>query len=348
MVICPPTIVINWSKEFKKWTPADCKESLGSIFCVNDVTLERRIAAVRAWYLSGGVLISISPDIIADQTVGYSQFRTLLLKVNDEEHKKTLREALVDPGPELVIADEAHIISNKNSKISRLIGEINTFSRIATTGSPLSNHLEEYWAMMNWIHPGFLGTLRSFAGSYIEPIKDGLYANSTVAQKRTSQTRLLKLKRMLDDKLHRKDLSVIQADLPSKTEFVIYVPLAPLQRKLYEGAINGGAWKGYQSLFKWINILRLICNHPYTLMVASKASWSKCRYTSKNAMQGSKRSGTYSQESLRKPPAEKSLQNFSKHPVVHVPPIQRISQNWLTFSLQRIFLLNSRKNDQSN
>jgi SNF2 family DNA or RNA helicase len=123
--------------------------------------------------------------------------------------------------------------------------------------------------MMNWIHPGFLGTLPAFTESYIIPIKDGLYASSSNAERTISQRRLVVLKRLLDDKIHRKDLTVIQADLPPKTEFVVYVSLTPLQRQLYEALINNSEWKNNQrNLFKWINIFRLICNHPITLKVA--------------------------------------------------------------------------------
>jgi len=81
------------------------------------------------------------------------------------------------------------------------------------------------------------------------------------------------LKALLDKKIHRKDIRVIQDDLTPKTEFVISVPLTELQHKLYMGLLDqvkddlgeGGGGKG--GLFKWINLLRLICNHPCTLRV---------------------------------------------------------------------------------
>ena len=176
--------------------------------------------------------------------------------------------------PDLVVADEAHIISNERSTIATLLKQLETGSRIATTGSPLSNHLKEYWAMMNWIHPGFLGTLGHFTGTYINPIQDGLYADSSRRERTQSQRRLLMLKKLLDDKIQRRDLSSIESDLPSKTEFVVTVPLTPLQRKLYESLINCSTWQtdGQKSLFKWTNILRLICNHPFTLMVVVRLS----------------------------------------------------------------------------
>jgi SNF2 family DNA or RNA helicase len=74
---------------------------------------------------------------------------------------------------------------------------------------------------------------------------------------------------MLDKKIHRKDISVIQDDLPPKTEFVLTVPLTSLQQQLYEGALEQTRTTGLNNngLFKWTNILRLICNHPALLSV---------------------------------------------------------------------------------
>lgn len=167
-----------------------------------------------------------------------------------------------------MVADEAHMIKNDKSKIGAHLSRIRTKSRIATTGSPLSNNLKEYWTMMNWIHTGFLSTLRSFTAEYIEPIQAGLYAESSLEERKLSQRRLFQLKTVLDKKLHRKDISGIQADLPSKSEFIVHVPLSPLQQRLYEALLNS-EFQQHTQLFKWINLLRLICNHPYTLWVIS-------------------------------------------------------------------------------
>jgi SNF2 family DNA or RNA helicase len=94
------------------------------------------------------------------------------------------RKWLLNPGPDIIVADEAHLIKNPKAKISGLFSQIKTGSRIATTGSPLSNHLEEYFWMMEWINPNFLGSLPKFTAQYITPIKNGLYQDSTAPQRK--------------------------------------------------------------------------------------------------------------------------------------------------------------------
>ena len=56
---------------------------------------------------------------------------------------------LINPGPDLVVCDEAHAIKNKDSKLFNLLTKMKSLRRIALTGSPLQNNLLEYWAMMH-------------------------------------------------------------------------------------------------------------------------------------------------------------------------------------------------------
>jgi hypothetical protein len=60
LVVCPPSIVINWKNEFTRWTPNDCFDAIGSIYCVNQISLTDRMYIIKKWYDNGGVLISIS------------------------------------------------------------------------------------------------------------------------------------------------------------------------------------------------------------------------------------------------------------------------------------------------
>lgn len=98
----------------------------------------------------GGVLI-----------LGYDMFR--ILTQTDEyksETEQTLKECLINPGPDLIVCDEGHTLKNDKTNLSNAISEIRTLRRIALTGTPLQNNLLEYYCMVNFIKPHLLGTMR--------------------------------------------------------------------------------------------------------------------------------------------------------------------------------------------
>lgn len=135
-------------------------------------------------------------------------------------------------GPNIIIADEAHQLKNPATKISEATRGFRSMSRIAMTGSPLSNNLLEYWSMIDWIDPLFLGPRKEFEQKYVQPINDGLYADSSIPERRKCLKMLRVLKNDIGPKVHRMDISVIQQDLPPKTEFLIKVPLTALQLEM--------------------------------------------------------------------------------------------------------------------
>lgn len=263
-VLCPSSLVENWIDEFAIWAPRGHK--VGAIRGIyprgKSDELFERFEQIKAWNAEGGVLI-----------MSYEMFRNLIQNkstkvgrvLNSEEHE-LLQECLLS-GPNIIVADEAHKLKSDKSAISQIASRFKTTNRIAMTGSPLANHLSEYYQMVEWISPGYLENPQSFKTKFMDPIQAGSWMDSTKAEQRESLCALQLLGGILNPKIHRADTSAIASDLPSKTEFIISVPLTGLQKSLYNTFVTclktSHETDATTKLWTWLALLQLCCNHPY-------------------------------------------------------------------------------------
>ncbi|OJD24074.1 hypothetical protein ACJ73_04571 [Blastomyces percursus] len=268
LVLCPSSLIENWWEELLIWTPNDpaTSRNIGPFRKIlPTLQMEERLEGISSWYKEGGILL-----------MSYDIFRALVLNkatknrppVLDSRVHGKVRKHLLE-GPRIIVADEAHKLKNRNAGVAEACREFVSKSRIALTGSPLANNLSEYYAMIDWIAPGYLGDFVQFKAKYIEPIQEGLYADSSQWERRQSLKKLQVLKKDIDPKLNRADISVLKGSLPQKVEFVITVPLTPLQEQAYNAYIAAlGAYDsvGNPRLWDWLSILSLLCNHPGCFM----------------------------------------------------------------------------------
>ncbi|KAJ5304089.1 uncharacterized protein N7443_003749 [Penicillium atrosanguineum] len=263
LVLCPSGVIENWIDEFAIWAPSGHR--LGAIReiipRVQQDEIFNRLDRIKAWNSDGGILI-----------MSYEMFRSLIQyrptkasRPLSIEQQELLSECLLS-GPNIIVADEAHKLKGEKSAISQIASRFKTNNRIAMTGSPLANHLSEYYQMVEWISPGYLENPQSFKTKFMEPIQAGSYIDSTTAEQRESLCALKVLGGILNPKIHRADTSAIALDLPSKTEFVIVVPLTDLQRRLYDTFVaclkESPESDVATKLWSWLALLQLCCNHP--------------------------------------------------------------------------------------
>lgn len=118
----------------------------------------------------------------------------------------------------LAVADEASHLRNPKTQTAKNISKISARARIALTGTPMENSIQDLWAIMNFVNPSYLPSREKFMA---------LYGDGTAKKTR-------RLRRKLVPFMLRRNKIDVATELPAKIERVIYCELSPEQRRVYE------------------------------------------------------------------------------------------------------------------
>nr|QNH68104.1 RAD54L2 [Brachionus koreanus] len=307
LCIVPINTIQNWMNEFNSWLPEDGQQRLDNdtiinykrpfkVFLINDTakTLKQRTDIILNWKSKGGVLLIgyemfralVSPKSNLTKknsskklnTNGSNQNLTKYLKQNEFDvidleqediqanKPNELEEALLTPC--LVVCDEGHRIKNSSANIAKTLQRIETKRRIVLTGYPLQNNLIEYWCMVDFVRPSYLGNKAEFSNMFERPIMNGQCIDSTRDDIKLMRYRAHVLHSLLEGFVQRRGHDVFVCSLPKKYEFIIQIKLSPMQKQLYLafmqaiGAMNPGE---KTNPLKTFAICCKIWNHPDVL-----------------------------------------------------------------------------------
>ena len=121
-----------------------------------------------------------------------------------------------------MVLDEAQAIKNPDSQVARAAYALEADTRLALTGTPIENRLEELWSLMHFTNRGLLGGRRDFDERYARPIADGVAGAAA------------ELRRKLRPFVLRRQKSEVAPELPPRSEAVLRVALDERERELYD------------------------------------------------------------------------------------------------------------------
>jgi SNF2 family DNA or RNA helicase len=238
LLVCPTSVLGNWQREVKRFAP-----SLNLLLHHGDKRVKNKqfIKAVEGKDL----VITSYPLVFRDQ--------------------KDL-QAVEWQG---VVLDEAQNIKNPQAKQSQAVRELSSEFRIALTGTPVENRLQELWSIMDFLNPGYLGTRQFFQRRFTIPIEK--YGDRQSLQTLRSLSQPFILRRLKTDR-------TIIEDLPEKQEMTVFCPLSDEQKQLYQDAVEKALAEIEQAqgiqrhgeVLALLTKLKQICNHPEQLLKKRK------------------------------------------------------------------------------
>ena len=126
-----------------------------------------------------------------------------------------------------VVLDEAQKIKNPATQVTRASKALKANFRVASTGTPVENHLSELWCIADFIEPGRLGCLKDFLKEFP--------ADPTQAEDLTER-----IQQRCGSMLKRRLKSQISQGLPNKTPSSPRVAMSALQQQQYRSALALG------------------------------------------------------------------------------------------------------------
>ena len=162
-----------------------------------------------------------------------------------------------------LIIDEAQAVKNTQTKNAQALRLLQAASRIAMTGTPVENSLEDMRALFDFIIPGYLGSAETFRKKWRIPIE--LHGDAETAESFQKITAPFLLRRLKTD-------PAVISDLPEKVITPQYCRLTPEQTALYESLVETQLKSvlktedGIQRnalVLKLLTALKQVCNHPH-------------------------------------------------------------------------------------
>ncbi len=184
LVVCPKSVVHNWADEIKKFRP------------------KLKVALYHG------------PNREIDKTADVTLTTYSMLRMDAVE--------LAREGWDALVLDEAQAIKNPDSQVARAAYEVKADFKVALSGTPVENRLDELWSVFHFTNRGVLGGRSDFQERYASPIANG---NAEAARRMRARVKPFLLRRLKRE---------VAPELPPRTDSVLHVELDEVERSVYD------------------------------------------------------------------------------------------------------------------
>jgi len=224
LIVCPKTLLFNWVAEIEKFNPQ-------LKYYIHEGTKEERVRLLKTIPVQ---IILCSYNLIQ----------------NDLDVFKGIQF-------DYLILDEAQHIKNHTTLRAKAIKKIGARHKLAMTGTPLENSIEELWSVFDFLMPGYLPSIKKFRDFLVE--------------KENNQKQTDRVIQYISPFILRRKKEEVLIELPDKQEQIIYCEMTEKQEQYYVHVLNSihneilkdvNANPNYMTMLSALTRLRQICDHP--------------------------------------------------------------------------------------
>ncbi len=187
LVVAPTSVVHNWVNEIRRFRP----QLRHAVYHGPD----RRLEADADVTLTTYAILRLDADVLA-------------------------RESW-----DTVVLDETQNIKNPDSQAARAAYRLDARFRLALSGTPVENRLEELWSQFHFLNPGLLGGRGDFRDRYAKPIAEG------------NDDALAHLRERIRPFVLRRRKREVASELPPRTDVVLRCELSESERQVYDAIL---------------------------------------------------------------------------------------------------------------
>ena len=184
LVVCPTSVLPNWRAEISRFRPS---------------------VRVSAYH---------GPARKLDDGADVTLTTYAILRLDSEDLSRRHFD--------IAILDEAQAIKNPDSQVARAAFALDAEFRLAMTGTPVENRLDELWSLMHFANRGLLGGRRDFDVEVARPISDGIPGTAESLRQRIRPFVL------------RRRKAEVAPELPPRSEATLRIDLDERERGIYD------------------------------------------------------------------------------------------------------------------
>lgn len=276
LIVAPVSLLDNWENELNKFFDAHEFELIklyGKTLAESKYSRNQIPANVQA----KGIQNLLKKGWISDAKIVLTTYETL----RDQQF------SLAQQHWSIVICDESQKIKTPGTLVTEAAKAVAARAdfKIACTGTPVENSLNDLWCLFDFIQAGFLGSLNEFARNFKKPIE---------CETDKDRFAIKRLRELVAPQILRRMKSEVAKDLKPKTEDsnCKSIAISNAQDKLYKASITD-----YESnrdikikmgepagamILGLLHRLKMICAHPISIILSAdqfeispKMNWLK-------------------------------------------------------------------------